>query len=299
MELRHLRYFVTAAEFEHFGKAAAKLGIVQPALSKQIRELEEELGVSLFERLPRGVRLSAAGQSLLQDSQALLAQAAASVERARDAARGNTGILRLGFVDTTVYHPLVPRIIQAFRSRYPGLRLELHQDPSLAQWEGLRAGRLDAGLVYHLPPERSDLKAFALGKEEIQLVVPRHHPLATRDSVSLKELREEAFVFCPRSVSPPFHDKLLDACRKHHFEPRIIQEAHTDHAIISLVAAGAGLTFCIASARSSKPRDVEFLRVRDLGLVFQLSLIWSAKNHSPALANFLHTARGEHAAHRA
>lgn len=288
MELRHLRYFLATAELEHFGKAARRLGIVQPALSRQIRELEEELGVALFERLPRGVRLSAAGQAFREDAAAVLARAAAAVERARDVGRGRAGLLRIGFVDTSMYHPVVPGLINRFRAAHPGIKMDLRQDPSVAQWELLRTRQIDAALLYHLPPERMlKVDSVELGAEEIHLAVPSRHPFARRSSVCMAELRDEALVWFPRSVSPPFNDVIFDACARHGFSPRIVQEVRTDHAIISLVAAGVGCTFCISSAVFSKPKAVEIIRVRDLGLRFRLSLCWLPDAANPALESFI------------
>lgn len=291
MELRHLRYFVAAAETQHFGRAARKLGIVQPALSKQVRELEEELGVPLFERLPRGVRLTESGASFKVDAVALLHQLGLAAEKARAVARGELGCLRLGFVDTAMNHPGVPGLVGRFRHDFPSIRLELTQAPSVSQWEMLRTGRIDAGLLYHLPAESTAHESLVIGEETIMLAVPKAHPLARHTSVLMRELAGEGFVWMPRAISPPFNDAVQDACRQHGFHMGIVQEATTDHAIMSLVAAGAGVTFCIASAKLSKPRDVRILPIRDLRLAFKLRLCWLSGNGNPTLARLLETWR--------
>jgi len=299
MELRHLRYFVAAAEAQHFGKAARKLGIVQPALSKQVKELEEELGVPLFERLPRGVRLTAAGASFQQESVALLQQLSLAADKARSVAKGQLGCLRLGFVDTAMNHPGVPALVGRFRREHPTIKLELTQAPSVTQWELLRSNRTDAGLLYHLPEQDAQLESLVLGEERIMLAVPRSHPCARRATLRMADLSALGFVWMPRSISPPFDDAVKEACRKHGFEMKVVQEAGTDHAIMSMVAAGAGVTFCISSAMNARPRDVRIVPIRDLNLRFKLRLCWLRGHANPALSVFIRNCHTLHAANSA
>jgi DNA-binding transcriptional LysR family regulator len=287
MEFRHLRSFVAAAQLEHFGRAAARLAIVQPALSKHIRELEDELGTPLFIRLPRGVRLTEAGRFFLHESDALLAQAKLSAQGARDIGAGRAGRLRLGYVDTALYQPAIPQFLQGFRQRWPAIRLELSQHPSQAQAELLRTGAIDLGFVYHLPVDLPTLSSRRLLSEKVVLAVPVSHPLAARRSVKLAALRDEDFVWIPRHLSPPFFDAVFAACHRQDFEPRILQEGQTDLAILSLVAAGVGLSFCLASAERRKPSDVVLLPVTQLDLTMHLSVIWRTDHTNPALPHFL------------
>jgi DNA-binding transcriptional LysR family regulator len=287
MELRHLRYFVTTAQLEHFGRAAARLSIVQPALSKQIRELEEEIGTPLFERLPRGVKLTAAGRAFLEEAERVLQDVDAASQRARDVAQGKIGGLRVGFVDTAIYHSIVPRVFHEFRQRWPAVDLELIQQPSAAQGELLRAGSLDVGFVFHHPANLPPLAAQFITVDPIQLAVPTAHGLARRRQVRLNELKNEPFVWIPRALSPNFHDAIFAACARHGFTPHVVQEGNTDLTLLSLVAAGAGLTFCVASAKARKPADVTLLKVTDLKLTVRLDAIWRTDNPNPALPHFL------------
>lgn len=291
MELRHLRYFVVTAQLEHFGRAAVRLSIVQPALSKQIRELEAEVGTPLFERLARGVRLTAAGRAFLADAERLLAETSRALERVREVGRGHAGRLRVGFVDTAIYHPVLPRIIERFRRAFPAVQLELVQQPSLAQGEELRSGQLNVGFVFHRPPHLATLATHPIVSEPILLAVPASHPLAGRRQVRLVELKNESFVWIPRSVSPPFYDGVMAACARHGFAPRIVQEGQTDLTILSLVATGAGLSFCVASARHRKPKEVVLVRVTDLRMTVHLDAIWRTDDSNPALAPFLDVVR--------
>lgn len=287
MELRHLRYFVATAQLEHFGRAAERLAIVQPALSKQIRELEDEIGTPLFERLPRGVRLTAAGRAFLHEATTLLTQVEQAAQRARDVGQGKTGRLRVGFVDTTIYHPALPRIIHDFRRQFPAVQLDLVQQPSLVQGDLLRADAIDIGFVYHRPAGLPQLASHLLVTEKIVLAAPATHRFATRRRVRLAELRDESFVWIPRALSPPFYDQVLGACQRQGFVPRIVQEGHTDTTILSLVATGVGLTFCVASTTHRKPADVALVQVADLNVSVNLEAVWRTDNSNPALAHFL------------
>jgi DNA-binding transcriptional LysR family regulator len=287
MELRHLRYFVITAQLEHFGRAAARLSIVQPALSKQIRELEAEIGTALFERLPRGVRLTAAGRTFLTAATRLLQDVDGAIDQARAVGRGQAGRLRVGFVDTAIYHAVLPRLIDRFRRAFPAVQLELLQQPSAVQGDLLREDRLDLAFLFHRPAQLASLVTHPIAREPIVLAVPRRHAFARRPAVRLAELREERFVWIPRTVSPPFYDRVLSACARHGFTPRIVQEGQTDLTLLSLVATGVGLSFSVASARHRKPKDVRLVPISDLRLTFQLEAAWRRDNPNPALPSFL------------
>ena len=287
MELRHLRYFVATAELEHFGQASSRLNIVQPALSKQIRELEDEVGTPLFERLPRGVRLTRAGGELLKHAREILAKVPLAVEHARRVAHGEEGVLRLGFVDTAVYHPRLPRLIAAFRKVRPSVHLELVQGTSREQGELLAQGKLDIACVYHRPPQLAKVTARSLVTERVMLVTPVDHPYAQRRYVSVADLKDQPFVWIPRSLSPPYYDMIYEACLARGFQLRIVQEGGSDRALLGLAAAGAGLTFTLSSARHHKPESVSMLPIRDLRTPLRLEALWLEDSKNPALPTFV------------
>lgn len=287
MELRHLRSFVAAAELEHFGRAAERLHIVQPALSRQIRELEDEIGAPLFTRLKRGVRLSAAGRVLRDEVRQLLARLDDALARTRAIASGREGLLRVGFVDTAVYSPALPKLFDQFRHRHPGVRLELLQRTSLAQAELLRRSEIDLAFVYHHPERLGALAMRPLWRERILLAVPARHRLAKRRSVRLAELREESFVWIPRDLSPAYYDLVFRGCAAAGFRPNIVQEGGTDSAIMSLVAAGAGLSFCLESSRHHRPAGVALVPISDLKAHVQLDAVWRTDRDNPALPLFV------------
>src|SRR5712691_2994652 len=156
MELRHLRYFVAIGEEQHYGHAARELRVAQPALSRQIQDLEEELGFKLFDRLPRGVKLSAAGRLFLEDARRILQQVSEAAARAARVASGRSGTLRVGFTENASWRGVVPDSFRRFRERQPDAELQLQPDASLAQLEAIRSGRLDTGFVNFMP--KSDLE---------------------------------------------------------------------------------------------------------------------------------------------
>ena len=151
MELRHLRYFVAVGEEEHFGRAALRLRVAQPALSRQIQDLEREIGFKLFDRLSRGVKISSAGRLFLEEARRILQQLNEATERAQRVARGQSGTLRVGFTENASWRGVVPDSLPLFRERYPDAELQLNPLPSLQQLEAVRSGRLDAGFMFNPP----------------------------------------------------------------------------------------------------------------------------------------------------
>src|SRR6267154_824164 len=148
MELRHLRYFVAVGEEQHFGRAAQRLRVAQPALSRQIQDLEGEIGFKLFDRLPRGVKISAAGKLFMEDARHILQQVNESTMRAKRVALGQSGTLRVGFIESISWHGVVPDSFRQFRERQPDADLEVRPLSSLEQIEAVRSGRLEAGFVH-------------------------------------------------------------------------------------------------------------------------------------------------------
>ncbi len=161
MELRHLRYFVAVGEEEHFGRAAQRLRVAQPALSRQIQDLEREIGFKLFDRLSRGVKISSAGKLFLEDARGILQQLNEATERAQRVARGQSGTLRVGFTENASWRGVVPDSLHLFRERCPDAELQLNPLPSLQQLEAVRTGRLDAAFMFNPPIARSGTGSIA------------------------------------------------------------------------------------------------------------------------------------------
>src|SRR5580658_195993 len=208
MELRHLRYFVAVGEEQHYGRAAQRLHIAQPALSCQIQDLEDEIGCRLFDRLPRGVRISAAGKSFLEDARRILQQVNESVARAGRVARGQSGTLRIGFPESASWHGVVPDSFRQFRERQPNAELQLNPLSSLEQIEAIRSGRLDAGFVYNIPETDRELDQVGVGLHRLVLAAPKGHPLTKLRKLRLRDMVEADFVWFLRRQSPIYYDRL-------------------------------------------------------------------------------------------
>lgn len=283
MDLRHLRYFVRVAEELHFGRAATQLGISQPPLSQQIRALEDELGVALFERTSRRVRLTEAGEIFLPEARKALQQADHAAEVARRAARGEIGELALGLLSSVLFVPAVASALFRFRQAYPAIRLDLRELSLEAQLEALAEGDLDMGFVRSPePPELSHgLMATLMLEEEMVVAMRRDHPLADRATVAVADLAEESFVLYERRLGAGFNEQLIRMCRAAGFEPRVIQESGGIATLLGLVSAGFGITFL---ARSLSVIHLDSLVYRPLAGNDTLSRLWMIRPIRPSLA---------------
>jgi DNA-binding transcriptional LysR family regulator len=282
MELRHLRYFVAVAEESHFGRAARRLHIAQPPLSRQIRDLERELGTPLFERGPRGAELTPAGRAFLPEARLTLAQAERAQRTAQRASRGETGRLRVGFVDAATNSGILPDVLAFFRMHLPAIGLSLFEMDPAQQAEALRDGRIDLGILQS-PPADADrwLRLESVHNEPLVAAIPRGHRLATRARLSLADFAEEAFVLFPRHIAPMLHDDIMARCRAARFAPRVVQEAGGWHTVASLVSAGVGVAFVPRSLAQSRHRGVVYRPVRDLRTNSGLWAIWKRGESSP------------------
>ena len=247
IELRVWRQFLAVAETLHFGRAAQALHMTQPPLTQAIQQLERRLGLLLFERTRRSVALTPAGAALVEPARQLLQQAAALPGRARDAAQGEVGRLRLGFVSTIAFGPL-PTWLRAFREAQPGITIDLREATGDVQFDAFAARELDAGFVLHapsfaLPPT---LQRLSLGVEPLVLVLPESAPKRL-DAAAL--LREPLVIF-PRTIAPSLYDAVLAFYHRHGVTPVIAQEAIQMQTIVNLVSAGLGLALVPQAMRS-------------------------------------------------
>lgn len=290
MELRHLRYFQAVGREEHFGRAAIRLHVAQPALTRQIRDLERELGISLFERLPRGVRLSSAGKVFLEDVTAILAQVEHATGRARSLASGHLGTVRVGFSELASGNNHIPHGLLDFRTKEPGVTLNLMPIGSLGQIEALKAGRLDVAIVYDVHYEPDDLQLLEyrqIGVTDIVLAVYQGHRLATQKDIRLKDLAGEPMLWPLRDANPAYYDALMGQCLAHGVSPHIVQETATHSILLSLVSVGMGLGFITSSANLYQSSNVVLRPIRDLNLLFPIHMLWRKADPSPALARLV------------
>jgi len=291
VELRHLRYFVVVGEEEHFGRAADRLHVVQPALTRQVQQLEEELGCALFERLKRGVRLTEAGKSFLEEARRLLSDLERGIDRTRLVAQGKVGRLLVGFADTATYSGELASILRDFRAKWPDVRLELFPSSSVTAGEQLRDRDVDVAFVYLLPANLRELKTHKISGDRWVLALPQAHRLVKSKRVRLGDLKGEPFVWFPRTVAAPLYDRILSRCHAAGLTLNIVQEGNNLTTIMSLVAGGIGLSFTIKSAERTKPDKVVLREVEDLRLNLELYAIWRGDNKIPALQKFIEIVR--------
>jgi DNA-binding transcriptional LysR family regulator len=288
MELRHLRYFVGVGEEQHFGRAAARLHVAQPALSRQIQDLEREIGFPLFDRLPRGVRLSAAGKLFLSDARRILQDVDEAKRRAERIALGKAGTLRIGIATAVSWHGLVVDSFRESRRRQPDVELELHHLLSVHQVEAILSGRLDAGFVASLTPWHKDLAHWEFAQDRMLLAVPKGHHLTKREGIRLRDLRDMPFVWFPRWVNPVIYDRLMRACARGGLSaPRIVQEATDRDTNLGLVQCRIGIAWMTESTRWHCPRGIVLLPVVDMNVRLPFNLIWKKDNSSPLLQKFV------------
>jgi len=288
MELRHLRYFVGVAEEQHFGRAAERLHVAQPALSRQIQDLEGEMGFLLFDRLPRGVRLSPAGKLFLSDARRILQDVDEAKRRAERIALGKAGTLRIGIATAVSWHGLVVNSFREFRHRQPDVELELHHLLSVHQVEAILSGRLDAGFAASLTPWHKDLAHWEFAQDRMLLAVPKGHHLTKRDGIRLRDLRDMPFVWFPRWVNPVIYDQMMRACARGGLSaPRIVQEATDRDTNLGLVQCRIGVAWMTESTRWHCPRGIVLLPVVDMNVRLPFNLIWKKDNSSRLLQKFV------------
>ncbi|GGV19577.1 LysR family transcriptional regulator [Streptomyces griseoflavus] len=301
--LRHLRLFVTVAEELHFSRAAERLGMAQPPLSQAIRALERELGAELFDRSPRGVRLSAAGAALLEEARDLLAREERLRALARRAADGGLGTLRAGVPpDTTA--AVLSALLAACAEDAPGLAVDLQEVATEEQVRLLVSGGLDVGLVHH-PVDATELRLGPEVSRDLGVVLPRTSPLARLTEPGLADLSGHDLVLFPRAHAPGWYDRILDVCRAGGFVPGRLRHASHPEFLLALVAAGHAVAFDQGTVARKEPR-VAWRPLAGRPLAQRVSGAWpAARTPHPAARRFADLAAGvlsrDHtaAAHRA
>jgi len=287
MELRHLRYFVAVAEELHFTRAAERLGIKQPPLSSQIRQLEHEMGAPLFHRLTRGVELTEAGALLLIEARQILDQVEQTKAGVQSRARGETGHIHLGFAGATYFQPLVPAVIRAYREHYPSVVLSPEQSNTPQLVAGLRSGEIDIAFVR--PPISDDegLAIEPLVEEPMLIVLPASHPRAGDHSMPLEALARETLILFPRAIGPGLYDAVIASCQRAGFSPKLGQEAPQISAIVHMVAAGFGVSIVPQSIKQIHAEGIVFLGIDGDAPRTPISLAYRQDDHSTVVRNFV------------
>ena len=287
MELRHLRYFLTVAEELHFGRAALRVHMAQLPLSRQIRTLEDELGVELFYRTKRTIRLTEAGKVFLQETRKTLAQADHAVTVTKRVAQGVAGRLTIGFTGP-ILNNILPTVVREFKQRCPDIHLDLNRLQTNDQVKALLTEEIHVGFL-HPPIDEPLLTQEVIYQEPMVAVFPDIHPLANESPtpISIQCLADESFILFPRPVGPVLYDSIIGLCQQSGFSPKIVQEAFPQQTILGLVAAGLGVSFIHASIQQIQHQGVVSRPLVETAPTLESAIVWRSDRGHPALPHLL------------
>jgi len=292
VELRHLRYFVAVAEMENVSRAALKLHVSQPALSKQIRDLENEIGFSLFERTAKSVRLTDAGRAFVDNARALLQSADEAVTKARAVANAEATELHVGYSPMPTAE-ILPKMLRAFQQAMPNVHVRSHDWTNKDILDGIRDGRLQLGLI--VPPTKAsalqDMRYEELFQERVGVAVAPQHPFARRRVVPITEVAAEPLIGLTREDYPNYYEFLSIIFSKVKQKPRVIEEHDSFSGIISAVEAGTGVTLSIDVLGHSFGNRVKLLHITPEPKPISVGIVALKGKLSPAAETFWHCAK--------
>lgn len=281
MELRQLKYFVAVAEELNFRRAAEKLYIQQPPLSRQIRQLETELGVELFHRTKRSVTLTEAGKAFLDEARLTLAQA----QRAINAVQSKTiNTLKIGF-SICAFDRVLPDLIQKFRQQSQETQVDLTEMPKKKQIQALLNHQIDIGFCY-APINNFQLDSVNILSEPLAVVLPPNHPLVQQEKIELRSLHAESFILCPEDIKPDVRQQIIQLCDRAGFQPKIVQEASPPEAQLRLVESGIGISLITANCQTRYNANVVYRPLIELP-VLKIAAVWHKKQQSKTLSDFI------------
>ena len=285
MELRHLKYFVAVAEELHFGRAARRLHIAQPPLSQQIKNLEDELGVKLFDRTKRTIKMTDAGIYFFKEAKQLLLNVEQAAEVARRIYRGQVGRLVVGFVGSVVY-TFLPEGLRLFRERFPDVELVLQEINTAEQIKLLHSSSIDVGFHYSGAQDPL-LTCRRLTQAPLMVVLPKKHALANRKSLDIRELAQEPFIANTRSTEPVVLDAFISLCHSAGFSPKIAQEAGQVQTVLGLVASGLGTSLLPDYIKNIRRPGVQYIPLSGPCPTVKLAIVWRSDNSSELIKSFV------------
>lgn len=287
LDIRQLHYFAAVAEEEHVGRAAERLNISQSPLSRQIAQLEDRLGLTLFERSQQRIRLTADGRVFLAETQAFLAHARRLEAMARRLGRGEEGGLCIGYLENAMHSGVLPGTLRELRAERPSVHIALYNLPNAAQLEGLRQRSLDVGLICEpVGADDPDLESAQVLSDPMLLALPAGHPLAEAPSLTPPELAGEKWIGVAYKEGAVRNDAFLKACAAAGFTPNITIEATEPLAALGLVAAGLGVAMVQCSLRHQAPKGVVLREVPWPGYRAQLWVAWHRVALRPLVTHF-------------
>lgn len=290
-DLRHMRAFVAVAESLHFKKASEALFITQPALSRLIKSLEDEIGAELFSRTTRQVTLSEAGRLFLAECQQAFTHIQRGIQLAQRAARGDIGRIAIAYNDFSINSSL-PHLLEVFKEAQPSVAIELTYMPSHVQLDSLRNGQIDVGFLFG-PLHEEGITTLTLSRERTVALLPKKHRLAQRRSIKIEDLRDEKFIIGSESGWKSFRSFVFDLCRRSGFIPQVVQEATSSTGILSLVAANMGISLYSESVRNFIRKDIAIVPVENPSATLDTVAAWNANYQSASFRLFLQTMERE------
>ena len=286
--LNQLISFCTVAEMGNIGRAAEKLNISQPPLSRQIAQLERDLGTTLFTRNAKGMKLTFAGEQFFKDSRAVLRMMQQACHNVQAASEGQMGLIKLG---ATMYasYSVVPQIVMQHRIKHPCIDLQFQEMIPTELSAALEEGRLDVAISFS-EVTTSAISSLELLREPLIVALPADHPQATAENFTLKSLADDPFIIVPRPMSPLLYDRIFNQCLKAEFSPEIGIEVSVQQTIVNFVAHGLGVAIIPASMAAAQIRGVSYRKIADANTIENI-LMWSSTNKNPSLEHFIHQCR--------
>ena len=284
IENRHLRYFLEVAHTLHITRAAEKLHIAQPALTQNIKYLEQELGVALFDRKGKRLSLTPAGKVFRHEAEHSLQVFHNAQLAAQRAARGEVGKVVIGF-QSTAGLTVIPHLLKQLSVKYPDIEVTLHELGTTAQRKALRRGEIDAAIMYTLPDH--EFSHHPLPPDPLIVAMPESHPLAAQESIALSELAGDHFVLPAAAVAEVLHNTVLAECAALGFRPRHLHDVSTAQTALGIVSAGFGISILPAAIQDLPRKGVVFKTIRNSRLQVQMTLMWPLTNASPIIPKIL------------
>lgn len=285
MEIRHIKYFLAVAENLHFRQAAEKLYISQPGLSRQIKQMEEELGVTLFERHNRKVTLTPSGEYLKIELTGIVKNIDIVLQHAKLMGQGIEGKLRLGYIGSAM-QSIIPEFLLQIREKHPNIKVDLKEMDNQVQTTGILDKKIDLGFV-RMDRVPRGIEIRPLYKETFSLVLPKHHPIDSSNFKNLSQFRDESFIMFDASYSPSYYEKVMQIFDNAGFSPIISHKSVEANTIYRLIENNFGVAIVPTSLQEGYDMDIKFIELDKIKHRTTLQLIWSKENQNPLLKGVL------------